>query len=112
MNITNNNTEEPKCDFDSLSIKLSNGDSIWIYDDRNGYASIEVTRHDENRIGKDCTKSKVVTKTSRARNLKRRGSFLPDRFKNVLIKDKTINVRSGLWGNKWTSIGFSHFYSK
>ncbi len=64
MKITQNleTDEVRKCH--TIEIKLSNGDEIWIYDDNDGYGSVDIDRHDHGDT------SLVTSSTERPRSVR------------------------------------------
>ena len=104
MEITLNNIAEEK-DNQRVWFKLSNGDEVWIYDNKEGYCHIEVTRHDATRGRK---KSSITTSTQRDRVLGRE-----QRFKNTMVKCRYITLDNAEDEDyRHTEIECTHFYEK
>jgi len=109
MEITTNLETDEKRECQTMTIRLSNGDDIWVYDDKNGYCNITVTRHDSTRGRK---KSSITTSTQRDRVLGRE-----QRFKNTMVKRRCISLYNA--GDiftedniRQTEIECTHFYEK
>ena len=97
MEITTNLETDEKRECQTMEIRLSNGDFIWIYDDMNGYCTVDVTRHDHDDT------SLVTSSTKRPRSV-RRGRVYKER-----------EIRLSRWdGNDTysTTVEVGHFFDK
>ena len=65
MEITTNLETDEKRECQTMEIRLSNGDFIWIYDDKNGYCTVDITRHDHYDT------SLVTSSTKRTKSIRR-----------------------------------------
>jgi|TARA_R100001530_G_scaffold99112_1_gene68899 outer membrane lipoprotein-sorting protein len=88
-----------------IEVVLSNGDRVWIYDDNDGYGSIELIRYD------DAEKSRVTSSTKRDSVLSRK-----KKFNNTMFKSRTIEI-SSKWDhvektNKRTVVHLKQFYPR
>jgi len=65
MKITQNLERDEVKNCDAIEITLSNGDQIWVYDDNDGYGSVNIYRHDYGET------SLVTSSTKRAVSVRR-----------------------------------------
>jgi hypothetical protein len=103
MVITHNNIDDHE-DHQKIWLKLSNGDQVLVYDNNDGYGSVEIVRHDHSH------KSEVKSSTGRAHVL---GRGRIKKFRNTLTKDREIFISEG-GEDKYrrTSIELTHFYPR
>lgn len=105
MKITHNNIDNHE-DHQKIWLKLSNGDAVLVYDNKDGYGSVEVVRHDHNFQNK----SEVKSSTGRPHVL---GRGRIKKFRDTLTKDREIVISEG--GDdeyRRTSIELTHFYPR
>ncbi|HIG58186.1 MAG TPA: hypothetical protein EYQ21_02120 [Flavobacteriales bacterium] len=98
MKITQNleTDEVRKCH--TIEIKLSNGDEIWIYDDNDGYGSVDIDRHDHGDT------SLVTSSTERPRSVRRGRRVYKKREISLSRWDGNDTYR--------TTVEVGHFFDK
>ena len=84
---------------DSVWLRLSNGDSVRVYDNLRGYGAVEVVRHD------DDYKSEVTSKSPRPHMLGR-----TKRFRKTIVKRRELDISNS--SSDRMSIEITHFYPR
>lgn len=100
MKIIHELERHEKRNCDTFEVKLSNGDTVWIYDNLDGFGSININRHD-----RESKKSNITSKTRRATDISKLCGRQCKKREIELIRWDDMN-------HSRTKIEVRHFYSK